>query len=426
MHVFFVLGNKNNILKRVLILSALFFIVLFSSGCSTVDKALYDVTNSVSSVDRVSGQRSLNLYSRANQIAKSNQQVDSLIAQNYTKKGLKVNGELDVEGYKRLQRIFKRVHAVSHMKDEDWRVFLIPEDSFNAFVTGGSYAIVHKGLLDEVQSDDELAYILGHEIAHVSANHVYESQTYNVSAMLAGSKSARRGSFQAAFTHENEEEADRVGLLYATLAGYNPEKAAESWTRMGEKHGYHASTYSTHPIAKERAAMNAKLAENYKPHYLSGKINAEHDAILDQYFATNTPAGEDDIQAKKPGEGAGLSALFQTVGSALSTRAKAKQEEARQSQRIAFIQYAASNLKLIDKKRIGNDRIDVTFQYSGNTSLSELLMKGLVGEEIAIAAYRNPIRSGDQVIMRFDYKETTVTDSGVTKMKIGIDYAEAL
>lgn len=426
MHVFFVLDNKDRILKRVLTLSVLFFIILSLFGCSTVDKALYDVTNSVSSVDRISGQRSLNLYSRDSQIAKSNAQVDSLIAQNYTKKGLKVNGELDVDGYRRLQRIFKRVHAVSHMKDEDWRVLLIPEDSFNAFVTGGTYAIVHKGLLDQVQSDDELAYILGHEIAHVSANHVYESQTYNVSAMLAGSKSARRDSFQAAFTHENEEEADRVGLLYATLAGYNPEKASESWTRMGEQNGYHASTYSTHPIAKERAAMNAKLADTYKSHYMSGKINADHDAVLDQYFSKTTANDEANDNVKQPGEGAGLSALFQTVGSALSTRAKAKQEEARQSQRIAFIQYVASNLKLIDRKRIDNNRVDVSFQYNGQTPLSELLMKGLIGEEIALATYRNTIRRGNTIIMRFDYTDTNITNSALSTMKIGMDYAEAL
>ena len=166
------------------------------AGCSSIDKALYDLTNSVTSVDRVTGEREVNLYSRASQIQKSDQQTEQLIAQTYTNQGKPINEQLDMDGYKRVQEIFRKIHLVSHMRDEDWQVVLIPEDSFNAFVTGGTYVIVHKGLIDELKSDDELAYVIGHEIAHVAANHVYESQTYNIGAMLAGSKSAKRSSFE--------------------------------------------------------------------------------------------------------------------------------------------------------------------------------------------------------------------------------------
>lgn len=391
------------------------------AGCSSIDKALYDLTNSVTSVDRVTGEREVNLYSRASQIQKSDQQTEQLIAQTYTNQGKPINEQLDMDGYKRVQEIFRKIHLVSHMRDEDWQVVLIPEDSFNAFVTGGTYVIVHKGLIDELKSDDELAYVIGHEIAHVAANHVYESQTYNIGAMLAGSKSAKRSSFQAAFTHEYEEEADRIGLLYAALAGYNPEAAAQSWERKGDEVGYHATNYSTHPIAKERAANNAKYAEIYKQYYIPGQVNPDYKAIL-----ANNPVFGNAASASgaQPGEGAGVGALLESTMNVLSTKQQAKQEEARQTNRIQFIQYVGQNLRLVSRQAQSSNDVVVTMQYKGQYPLSELVLKGKLGDEIVIAKVTNVIAPNAQFSAVFHFPKGGVTPEAVNTLQIGLDYAE--
>lgn len=391
------------------------------AGCSSIDKALYDLTNSVTSVDRVTGEREVNLYSRASQIQKSDQQTEQLIAQTYTNQGKPINEQLDMDGYKRVQEIFRKIHLVSHMRDEDWQVVLIPEDSFNAFVTGGTYVIVHKGLIDELKSDDELAYVIGHEIAHVAANHVYESQTYNIGAMLAGSKSAKRSSFQAAFTHEYEEEADRIGLLYAALAGYNPEAAAQSWERKGDEVGYHATNYSTHPIAKERAANNAKYAEIYKQYYIPGQVNPDYKAILANNPVFGNAASTSGAQ---PGEGAGVGALLESTMNVLSTKQQAKQEEARQTNRIQFIQYVGQNLRLVSRQAQSSNDVVVTMQYKGQYPLSELVLKGKLGDEIVIAKVTNVIAPNAQFNAVFHFPKGGVTPEAVNTLQIGLDYAE--
>lgn len=397
------------------------FMAFMVSGCSSVDKALYSVTDSVTSVDRVTGQRSVNMVSRPAQIQKSNSQTDQLLAQNYTQKGLKLNAELDAKAYARLQAIFKRVHQVSHMKDEPWTVFLIPEDSFNAFVTGGSYVIVHHGLMKDVQSDDEIAYIIGHEIAHVAANHVYESQGYNIGAMLAGSKSAKRGSFQAAFTHENEREADRIGLLYAALAGYNPEAGASSWERMGDEYGYHATTYKTHPIAKERAAENAKNAAVFKQYYQPGVINPNHQAIL----RNNPIFGVSQNAGPAPGEGGGVGALLGAAVNVLGAKQQAKTEEARQTRRIQFIQYVGQNLRLVSRTQLNANTARFTLQYTGEYALSELVIRGQTGKAVAIAKIEQTIPPKGQFNADFAFKDVTLSDADIRAIQLQMDYAES-
>lgn len=406
--------------KRNLVLAIAIVFSLSLSACADVDKALYDFSNSVSSVDRVTGERSLNFYNREDQIKKSNADVENLLAQNYTSKGKKLNAQLDPAGYQRLQTIFKRVHQVSHMRDEKWDVVLIPEESFNAFVTGGSYVIVHQGLINELKSDDELAYVIGHEIAHVSADHVYESQSYSVGAMLAGSKSVQRGSFQSAFTHKNEEEADMIGLLYSTLAGYNPEKAALSWERMGDKYGYHATTYSTHPIAIERAANLRKWASDYKKYYMPGKVNPNHADIL----RSNSVFGKQETAMGTPGEGAGVGALLGTVLGSLSTREGAKQEEARQSQRIAFIQATQKNLRLVSKDYVDQHTAKVTLRYSGTVALKNTLFKAGLKNHIVVGKVDGVIRPNQLFDVIFKFEDITVMPNDVSGLLLALDYAE--
>ena len=88
----------------------------------------------------------------------------------------RLNAGVDRRSYNRLLGIFQRVHSVSHFANENWKIVLLPEDGFNAFVTGGTYVAVYQGLMDEVRDDAAVAAVIGHEIGHVAANHVFEKQ----------------------------------------------------------------------------------------------------------------------------------------------------------------------------------------------------------------------------------------------------------
>lgn len=404
-----------------------FFLILACltlPACSTIDEILYSATDSVTTVDRVTGERSLNLYSRADQIRKSNATTLKLIQDKYLDQGKKVNAELDMLAYKRLQRIFDPVHQVSHLRDEEWNVVLLPEDSFNAFVTGGTYVLVHKGLMDQVQSDDELAYILGHEIAHVAANHVYEGQSYNVGALIAGSKSVKRSTFQAAYTHENEEEADKVGLLYATLAGFDPMASKESWERMGALHGQNAANYSTHPIAKERAETNAQLANLYKEYYQPGIINPNYKQILKE----NTVFSEyDHSTTKKAGEGGGLQALFSAATSIFTDRAEAKTEEKRQAKRVAFIQSIQSQMSIRNvQARSDGKSIAVEMVYNGKNPVKTLVFKGVYYKEMDVLTLNETIMPRETLELVFTFENENFNPKDLSPFRIALDYAESI
>ena len=129
-------------------LAALIFTVL--SGCQAlqkVDQGLYQVAESVSEKDRVTGQRSLSMADRRAQIEQGNAYVDQLIAQEQKNKR-PVNAAVSRTQYQRLLRVFDRIHQVSHLKQERWQPLLIKRDSFNAFTTGGTYIVVHSRLMD--------------------------------------------------------------------------------------------------------------------------------------------------------------------------------------------------------------------------------------------------------------------------------------
>lgn len=136
-----------------------------------------------------------------------------------------------------------------------------------------------KGLVHR-ESDDELAAVLGHEISHATARHVTESMSRNMSILLVGqvavSAISASGTGQVqdmfnraiseginlylpAYSRKNESEADRIGILYAAKAGYNPKAAVDLWYRACKKKGEPTSLYASHPPSCERAKALEKV-----------------------------------------------------------------------------------------------------------------------------------------------------------------------
>ena len=144
------------------------------SGCESlqaVDSGLYKMVDVVSEQDRVTGQRSLSFAGRASQIRQGNTAVEQLL-QAEAQVGRKLNAQLDAAQYARLARLFDRVQRISHLKSERWQPVLIDRAEFNAFTTGGTYIVVHLGLMQQLSDDDELAaHFLNIDCAAVVVTH---------------------------------------------------------------------------------------------------------------------------------------------------------------------------------------------------------------------------------------------------------------
>ncbi|UTW05449.1 M48 family metallopeptidase [Amphritea atlantica] len=361
------------------------FSVGLLSGCQTlqnIDKGLYDVAESITETDRVTGQRTLSAADRSAQIRQGNAAVEQLLADENTA-GRRINAALDRKQYQRLVRIFDRIHRVSHLSQERWQPVLIDRDSFNAFTTGGTYIVVHRGLMQQLD-DDEVAAVVGHEIAHTVANHAGERQTTQQISTLASS-AARKQGYQAAYTHELEREADRIGVLYAALAGFDPYAATGIWQRQYRQEGNARSLFAhDHPVNAERAAETRALADRVKPYYQAGKINPDAAALRDNNSLWQKRENRDQQLA---GEGGGVSAILSTALGAYVGHQQAKQEAVRQSQYAQFVQAVESYMKLEQQRRVSDESWTTRWRYSGNLPLKGVVM-GFLAQDSAGKLHR--------------------------------------
>jgi len=368
-------------MKKILAQSLLVALGALSlAGCQTlksVDQGLYNAAEAVSERDRITGQRSLSTADRAAQIQQGNGYIKKLL-EDEKKAGRKVNSELNASQYERLVRIFDRIHQVSHLRDERWMPLLIDRDSFNAFTTGGTYIVVHSQLMEQLSDDDELAAVIGHEIAHTVANHIGESQTHQMASRLTGSKSAARKGYQAAFTHENEREADRVGILYSALAGYDPAAASAIWRRQYQQEGNARTLFAhDHPVNAERASETRRVAEQVRPYYSAGQQNPRYAELLQ-----NNSLWQQRTQGPQAGEGGGIMAVLSTAAGAYMQHEQTKAEMRRQQQQSAFVKAVEKHMKLLGAEQKKDGTLITHWQFTaGNPALQNLVMGLLVQQD---------------------------------------------
>jgi metalloendopeptidase OMA1, mitochondrial len=152
--------------------------------------------------------------------------------------------------YIRVQRVAKRIEAVAR-RDKPafvWRVTLIRKNVANAYCLPGGKIVVYTGILPVTQNDAGLATVLGHEVAHATAEHVAERLeeqhlTKVAVAIIAGGFAYTPGQYVGVmallgvgsgltFSRAQESEADHIGLIYMARAGYDPRQAVAFWKRM--------------------------------------------------------------------------------------------------------------------------------------------------------------------------------------------------
>lgn len=173
-----------------------------------------------------------------------------------------------------------------------WEVHVISTDEVNAWCMPQGKMAMYTGLLDKLQpTDDELAAVMGHEIAHALREHTREqiSQQMGTQAVLgiAGAlfglsdTAENLGGMVANVTltlpksRTDETEADRIGVELAARAGYNPHAAVSLWEKMAKLPGGAPPQFlSTHPSTESRIADLKKYADKVMPLYVAAKGGA--------------------------------------------------------------------------------------------------------------------------------------------------------
>lgn len=125
----------------------------------------------------------------------------------------------------------------------DYPVYLRMSPAINAYANGRSI-IVTAGMMNFVKSDDELAYIIGHELAHNTQSHVRKSIT-NYVLSLGGTR----------YTRIFEQEADYIGLYYMVRAGFDPDQVEDLWRRLALQSLRPIGRAKTHPAYPTRSVQ---------------------------------------------------------------------------------------------------------------------------------------------------------------------------
>jgi predicted Zn-dependent protease len=173
-----------------------------------------------------------------------------------------------------------------------WEFNTVDSKEANAWCMPGGKVVVYTGLLPITQTETSLAIVMGHEIAHAIASHGNERMSQGMIQQLGGAalqvalsqKPAETqnlfltaygiGSQVGAllpFSRKQETEADEFGLIFAAMAGYNPQEAVPFWERMAQQGGAAPPEFlSTHPSNQSRI-RNIKRFMPEAMKYYTGK-----------------------------------------------------------------------------------------------------------------------------------------------------------
>lgn len=170
----------------------------------------------------------------------------------------------------------------------NWEVHVVNDSSVNAWCMPGGKMAVYAGLIDTLKpTDDELAAVIGHEMAHALREHSREQVSQQmatgiglsvlsavtgmpVAGDLGGELTKVMFTLPNSRTHETE--ADRIGVELAARAGYDPRAAVTLWQKMGALSGQRPPEFlSTHPSPDSRMADLRTAADRVMPLYQQAK-----------------------------------------------------------------------------------------------------------------------------------------------------------
>lgn len=168
----------------------------------------------------------------------------------------------------RVRSIGERLARVCDRKELAYHFTAIEDKAVNAFSLPGGYVFINDGLINKTASDDELASVIAHEIAHVAARHAvkrYES-SLGLQILQLATLAARQGQLasgvrvaaqaaQLAYSRDDELEADTLGVKYMRAAGFDP-NAALTFLEKLEKTNAEESRYMPRGVVRPQYAVS--------------------------------------------------------------------------------------------------------------------------------------------------------------------------
>ncbi len=254
----------------------LFVISLFIYDCATVP---------------VTGRKQLSLVSNSEIMPMSFQSYQAVLDSSKlssNKQQADMVKNVGVKIQKAVEEYMAQNNWSDHLKGYEWEFNLIDEDIVNAWCMPGGKVAFYTGIMPVCQDETGVAVVMGHEVAHAVANHGAERMSQGLVQQMGGvaldvalsnKPGETRQLFGMAyglasnvgamlpFSRLHESEADKMGLIFMAMAGYDPREAPKFWERMSAKSGGGAPPefLSTHPSHETRIKeLNAQIPEALK------------------------------------------------------------------------------------------------------------------------------------------------------------------
>lgn len=225
----------------------------------------------------ITGRSRMNFVSDAQVLPASFAQYSSFLEENKVSTNRTMTNQVKEVGKNisaAVDRFMRANNMVSEADSYKWEFNLVDDETVNAWCMPGGKVVFYTGIMPICANDDGVAAVMGHEVAHAFAKHGQERMSQGQLQQIGGLAVALGTSGKSAesqqiwntafgigsglgmlkFSRVHEQEADRLGLVFMLMAGYNGTEAAEVWVRMSEKSGGKSQPeiLSTHPSNASR------------------------------------------------------------------------------------------------------------------------------------------------------------------------------
>lgn len=243
----------------------------------------------------ITGRRSISLIPESDMIGMSLTEYDKFLSEHKplaaTDKRTVMVKTVGSKIQKSVEKYYADKGLSSSLNGFKWEFNVVDENVVNAWCMPGGKVVVYTGLLPVTQDEAGLAVVMGHEIAHAIARHGNERMSQGMMVQFGGlvlstamqqKPAVTQSLFQQAYglstnlgmlkySRTHETEADKMGLVFAAMGGYNPEAAVTFWQRMADASGGQKppELLSTHPSDATRIAtlkeFMPQALKYYKP-----------------------------------------------------------------------------------------------------------------------------------------------------------------
>ncbi|MFH1319820.1 MAG: M48 family metallopeptidase [Bacteroidota bacterium] len=225
----------------------------------------------------ITGRRQMNLLPESTLMSLSLTNYKTFLSENKTVSETQANTQLVKKAGNRIASAVKKYMNDNGMskriRNYKWEFNLVDDNTVNAWCMPGGKVVVYTGLLPVTKNETGLAVVMGHEIAHAIGRHGNERMSQQIIVQLGGiglsvALSEKPEQTQNIFlqsygvsatlgvlgySRKHESEADKMGLVFMAMAGYDPHEAVAFWERMAKSGGANSpQLLSTHPSDEKR------------------------------------------------------------------------------------------------------------------------------------------------------------------------------